>query len=63
MAGKILLNVLCNLAILISGFGFIWGVKNQHFIISTLAVAGVILLVNFKLRLIKQVKELTKKNN
>jgi hypothetical protein len=61
MASKVFLNVLCNLAILTCGLCFFWGVKHQHFMISSAAVAAIILMIYLKLGLIKQVKELAKK--
>jgi len=61
MATKVFLNVLCNLAILLLGLCFFWGVKHQYFIISSATVAGIILTIYLKLRLIKQVKEMAKK--
>lgn len=57
MASKIILNVIYNLAILTFGFMFMFDIKHEHYLLSVLCAAGIGLIIFFKLRLIKQVKE------
>ncbi|WP_207536368.1 MULTISPECIES: DUF6358 family protein [Desertivirga] len=57
MTGKIILNVVYNLAIFAFGLCLVWGIKHTNYLVVATFAAAIALIVYFKLRLIKQVKE------
>ena len=60
MTGKIVLNVAYNLAIFAFGMCMIWGIKHHYYLVAIAFAAAIALIVYFKLRLIKEVKEYAK---
>ena len=62
MAWKILANVLLNLGIFTLGMSLYWSFKNEHYGLVSAIVFSLALLVFLKIRLMRTVKELTKKN-
>jgi len=60
MTGKIILNVVYNLAIFAFGMCMIWGFKHDNYLVVAAFAAGIALIIYFKLRLIKNVKEYAK---
>jgi hypothetical protein len=60
MTGKIVLNVVYNLAIFAFGACTAWGVKNSNYTVAISFGLAIILVLYFKIRLIKQVKEYAK---
>ncbi|WP_369414062.1 DUF6358 family protein [Desertivirga xinjiangensis] len=61
MASKVFLNVLYNLSIIVFALCLFWGFNNSNYTLCAACASGIILIAYFKYRLIKQVKELTKK--
>ena len=62
MAKKILLNILLNIAIITVVLSGIWSFNNGHYGL-LLGAAGVLaMLIFLKIRLVKSVRELTRKN-
>jgi hypothetical protein len=61
MGWKILVNVLLNLGIFTLGLCVYWGVNHQHWGIVAGAAFAFSLLIYFKIRLVKSVREMQKK--
>ncbi len=61
MAGKILLNVLYNIALITLIICLLWSVKHGQYIMTAAALFAAALITFLKLRLIKEVKEIAKK--
>lgn len=62
MIGKIILNVLLNIAIITLGMTVYWSVTHEHYGLTLALVFSVALLLVLKIRLLKNVKSLTKKD-
>ena len=61
MLKKILLNVFYNIAIFTMGLCLFWGINKERYSIVIMAVFAVAIFIFFKLRLIKEIKQATKK--
>ncbi len=60
MTGKIVLNVAYNLAIFAFGACAAWGFKNANYPVAISFALAIILILYFKIRLIKEVKAYAK---
>lgn len=61
MFKKVFLNVFYNVAIFTMGLCAYWGFEKQRYSIVIAGILGLALFIFFKLRLIKEVRETTKK--
>ncbi len=61
MAKKILLNIFYNLALIVLIFCLVWSIGHHFYMLSAAALFSAALIVFFKIRLIKEVKEPGKK--
>jgi sugar phosphate permease len=61
MLKKVLLNVFYNIAIFTMVLSLIWGVNKERYSIVVAAVFAIGLFVFLKVRLLKEIKHLTKK--
>lgn len=61
MALKVLLNIFYNIAIITLFLSGIWCVNHKQYLILIPVVAAVALIIFLKMRLVKQVKMLTRK--
>lgn len=62
MAKKILFNILLNIAIITVVLSAIWSFNNQHYGLLVGAVVVLAMLIFLKIKLVKSVRELTRKN-
>ncbi|MGB4775236.1 MAG: DUF6358 family protein [Daejeonella sp.] len=63
MAKKIALNVLFNIAIIVLGLTLVWAFKNSLYLYAIISVFGLIVFIILKIKLVKSVRELAKKDN
>lgn len=61
MAKKFLLNIFYNLAIIMLVLSGIWAYNNKHFLFIIPIAAAIALFIFLKVRLVKQIKSLTRK--
>lgn len=61
MAKKILLNILLNIAIITVVLSAIWSFRNNHYGLVAGAVVILAMLIFLKIKLVKSVRELTRK--
>jgi hypothetical protein len=62
MIKKVLANILLNIAILTLGFSIVWSFKNQFYAYGVIGILAIAMCIYLKIRLVKSVRELTKKN-
>jgi len=60
MGGKIILNVAYNLAIFAFCMCAVWGFKNEQWLIAIGFALGIVVVIYFKMKLIKEVKQYVK---
>lgn len=61
MVKKVLANILLNIAIIITAFSIVWSFKNGYYIYGIIAILAMALCIYLKIRLVKAVRQLTKK--
>lgn len=62
MGKKILVNILLNIAIITVVLSAIWSYRNAHYGLLFGAVGALAMLIFLKIKLVKSVRELTRKN-
>jgi hypothetical protein len=62
MVKKVLANIILNIAIITLVFSIIWSFKNQFYLYGIVAVLALAMCIYLKVRLVKTVRELTRKN-
>ena len=62
MIKKVLANILLNIAILTLGFSIVWAFKNAFYAYGVIGIVAIAMCIYLKIRLVKSVRELTKKN-
>jgi hypothetical protein len=62
MIKKVLANILLNIAILTLGFSIVWSFKNEFYAYGVIGILAIAMCIYLKIRLVKSVRELTKKN-
>ena len=62
MIKKVLANILLNIAILALAFSIVWAFKNQFYLYAAGAILATAMCIYLKIRLVKSVRELTRKN-
>jgi hypothetical protein len=61
MLKKVLANILLNIAIITLAFSIIWSFKNSFYLYGIIAVLAMAMCIYLKIRLVKAVRQLTKK--
>jgi ABC-type bacteriocin/lantibiotic exporter with double-glycine peptidase domain len=61
MAKKILLNIFLNVAIIVLILCIVWSIKNSFYLYAIAATPPFAMLIYLKFRLVKSVRDLTKK--
>jgi hypothetical protein len=62
MIKKVLANILLNIAILTLGFSIVWSFKNEFYAYGVIGIFAIAMCIYTKIRLVKSVRELTKKH-
>lgn len=62
MIKKVLANILLNIAILTLAFSIVWSFKNEFYAYGVIGILAIAMCVYLKIRLVKSVRELTKKH-
>ena len=61
MVKRVIANILLNIAIITMGFSIVWSFKNHYYIYAFIAILMMAMCIYLKVRLVKSVRELTKK--
>jgi len=61
MIKKVLANILLNIAILTLGFSIVWSFKNQFYAYGVIGILAIAMCIYLKIRLVKSVREMTRK--
>ena len=62
MVKRVIANILLNIAIITMGFSIVWSFKNQFYNYGIIAILIMAICIYLKVRLVKNVRELTKKH-
>lgn len=62
MVKRVIANILLNIAIITIGFSIVWSFKNDFYTYAIIAILAMAMFIYLKIRLVKSVRELTKKH-
>jgi hypothetical protein len=62
MVKKILANIFLNIAIITLAFSIIWSFKNNFYLYAIISILAMAMCIYLKVRLVKTVRELTKRD-
>lgn len=61
MVKKVIANIFLNIAIITLGFSTVWSFKNDFYAYGVIAVLAMAMCIYLKVRLVKNVREFTRK--
>jgi len=62
MVKRVIANIFLNIAIITMGFSIVWSFKNEFYTYGIVAILIMAICIYLKVRLVKNVRELTKKH-
>ena len=62
MVKKVIANIFLNIAIITLGFSIVWSFKNNFYAYGVIAIFAIAMCIYLKVRLVKNVREITRKH-